>query len=127
MLLIGTVDNNFCTFSIVPWSRLGDPFVSQNLKEFCVAHFLRRILDYAYNRLFVWSNKSFLNNSQLIHPGVFCRILFFALIYGILLFCDGSFRLYHLIVTSAILLCLIYFCFGLLIPYGFVLRSEEIM
>ena len=36
------------SLGLVVWSGLGDPFVSQNPREVCVAHFPGRILDCAY-------------------------------------------------------------------------------
>ena len=40
----------FCWLSqgLVVWPRLGDPFVSQNPKEFCASHFPGQILGCAY-------------------------------------------------------------------------------
>ena len=48
----------FCWLSngLVDWPRLGYPFVYQNPRGVCMSHFL----------LFVWSNFSFLHNSQWI-------------------------------------------------------------
>ena len=42
------------SLDLVVWPRLGDPFVSQNTKEFCACHFLGQIHELWIYLLFIW-------------------------------------------------------------------------
>ena len=58
----------------VIWPELGDLFIYQNPREFCVSHSPGQTLVYAYTICFVWSNINFLHNSLWITP-LSCLIL----------------------------------------------------
>ena len=61
---------------LVIWLRLGDPFVSQNLRSLCVSFSRIQNGSWKYH-LFVWSNLYFLHSSQWItFPTHSCLILY---------------------------------------------------
>ena len=85
------------SLGLVIWPRLGDPFVSQNSREFS---FFWTDSGLCIHHLLVWSNSKFLHNSRgSASPPI--RIWFyilFLLTYCICFLCDWSFRLYHHII-----------------------------
>ena len=69
----------FCWLSLgqVVWLILGDPFVSQNLREFCASHSSKLILGLSMFPLFVWSNLIFVYNSlRISYPTQSCLVLY---------------------------------------------------
>ena len=89
-------------------------FVSLNLREFLCVSFFRTGSGLCIYHLLVWSNFNLLHNSQwLSFPTQSCLVLYS--------FYDS---LLHLLImwllTLAILLCTINFCFNIIWPYGFI-------
>ena len=77
------------------WQGVGDPFVSQNSREFYSSHSLEMVLVCAYTILLIWSNFHLLPSSQWI---TFSPRSHFVHLWYICLSCDKPFRLHIIII-----------------------------
>ena len=96
---------------LVVWPRLDEPFVSQNLREFCASRFPGRILDCTYT---IFSYGQMLASST-IPRGSPCITSWLYSLMGLI---DSALSPHNL---HLLFCCLVYFCFDIVSPYGVVL------
>ena len=111
------------TLDLVFWSELGDPFVSQNTREFYESHFLGRVVIFA-GTIWQYGQISVTCTIPCESPFPPSRALFytlFVLVYCIRYDVINRFNFFFTSPTLSILLRIIDFCFNIIGLYGDVL------